>query len=87
MLSEWTICKNIILKQQTIKLILLITTMTNKKIEFFNDVHACLKHLELIGWGDSIESRYEDRVTEELKYAFPEISEEVINKTLELVLV
>jgi hypothetical protein len=61
--------------------------MTNKKIEFFNDVHACLKHLELIGWGDTIESRYEDRVTEELKYTFPEVSEEVINKTLELVLV
>ena len=61
--------------------------MTNEKIKLFNEVHKCLLHLEKIGWAECIDSRYENNVIKDLREQFPNISEEVLTKTLELVLV
>ena len=50
-------------------------------------VNDCLRYLDKAGWSELIESRWEDDVVKELKLKFPNISDEVIDKVLELVLV
>lgn len=57
------------------------------KENLFIEVNKCLRYLDNAGWSDLIESRWEEDVVKELKHNFPNISDEVIEKVLELVLV
>lgn len=57
------------------------------KENLFIEVNKCLRYLDNAGWSDLIDSRWEDDVIKELKHNFPNISDEVIEKVLELVLV
>lgn len=57
------------------------------KDNLFIEVNKCLRYLDNAGWSDLIDSRWEDDVVKELKHNFPNISDEVIEKVLELVLV
>lgn len=57
------------------------------KENLFIEVNKCLRYLDNAGWSDLIDSRWEDDVVKELKHNFPNISDEVIEKVLELVLV
>jgi hypothetical protein len=50
-------------------------------------VNDCLRYLDKAGWSELIDSCWEDDVVKELKHNFPNISDEVIEKVLELVLV
>ena len=50
-------------------------------------VNDCLHYLDKAGWSELIESRWEEDVVKELKHNFPNVSDEVINRVLELVLV
>ena len=61
--------------------------MSKDKENLFIEVNNCLRYLDNAGWSDLIESRWEDDVVKELKHNFPNISDEVIEKVLELVLV
>ena len=55
--------------------------------DIFVQVNDCLRYLDKTGWSELIESRWEENVVKELKHNFPNISDEVIKKVLELVLV
>lgn len=57
------------------------------KENLFIEVNKCLRYLDNAGWSDLIDSRWEEDVVKELKHNFPNISDEVIEKVLELVLV
>lgn len=57
------------------------------KENLFIEVNKCLRYLDNTGWSDLIDSRWEEDVVKELKHNFPNISDEVIEKVLELVLV
>jgi hypothetical protein len=57
------------------------------KDNLFIEVNKCLRYLDNAGWSDLIDSRWEEDVVKELKHNFPNISDEVIEKVLELVLV
>ena len=57
------------------------------KENLFIEVNKCLRYLDNSGWSDLIDSRWEEDVVKELKHNFPNISDEVIEKVLELVLV
>ena len=50
-------------------------------------VSDCLRYLDKAGWSELIDSRWEEDVVKELKHNFPNISDEVIEKVLELVLI
>ena len=56
------------------------------KENLFIEVNKCLRYLDNAGWSDLIDSRWEEDVVKELKHNFPNISDEVIEKVLELVL-
>lgn len=47
----------------------------------------CLLHLERAGWSVLIDSRWEEDVKTLLKESFPEISDELLQEVLDLVLV
>ena len=57
------------------------------RTEEFVQVAKCLEHLEAAGWTELIDSRFEDDVVKELKTKFPELSENIIEYVLNLVLV
>ena len=57
------------------------------KENLFIEVNKCLRYLDNAGWSDLIDSRWEEDVVKELKHNFPNVSDEVIEKVLELVLV
>jgi hypothetical protein len=57
------------------------------KDNLFIEVNKCLRYLDNAGWSDLIDSRWKEDVVKELKHNFPNISDEVIEKVLELVLV
>lgn len=57
------------------------------RTEEFVQVAKCLEHLEAAGWTELIDSRWEDDVVKELKTKFPELSENIIEYVLNLVLV
>ena len=57
------------------------------KENLFIEVNKCLRYLDNTGWSDLIDSRWEEEVVKELKHNFPNVSDEVIEKVLELVLV
>lgn len=57
------------------------------KENLFVEVNKCLRYLDNAGWSDLIDSRWEQDVVNELKMKFPKITDEVIEKVLELVLV
>lgn len=61
--------------------------MSKDKENLFIEVNKCLRYLDNAGWSDLIDSRWEENVVKELKHNFPNISDEVIEKVLELVLV
>lgn len=61
--------------------------MSKDKDNLFIEVNKCLRYLDNSGWSDLIDSRWEEDVVKELKHNFPNISDEVIEKVLELVLV
>ena len=61
--------------------------MSKGKDNLFIEVNKCLRYLDNAGWSELIDSRWEDEVVKELKHNFPNISDEVIEKVLELVLV
>ena len=50
-------------------------------------VSNCLRYLEDAGWSDLIDSRYENQVTDELMKQFPNITDDVLVRVLNLVLV
>ena len=58
-----------------------------KQQEEFIAVSNCLRYLEETGWSDLIDSRWEDKVVEELRQQFPDITDEVLVRVLNLVLV
>lgn len=51
------------------------------------EVSKCLQYLEEAGWSDLIDSRYENQVTDELMKQFPNITDDVLVRVLNLVLV
>ena len=55
--------------------------------DIFVQVNDCLRYLDKAGWPELINSQYENDVVKELKLKFPNITDEVIEKVLELVLV
>lgn len=55
--------------------------------EELKEVSKCLQYLEKAGWSDLIDSRYETQVTDELMKQFPNISDDVLVRVLNLVLV
>ena len=57
------------------------------KENLFVEVNKCLRYLDNAGWSDLIDSRWEQDVVNELKHNFPNISDEVIEKVIELVLI
>ena len=61
--------------------------MTKKQAHTFAAINECLQYLEDAGWSDLIDSRYENQVTEALTKQFPNISDEVLVRVLNLVLV
>lgn len=50
-------------------------------------VRDVLLYLEDAGWSDLIDGRWKDKVTKEIKEKFPDITDEVLNYVLDLVLV
>lgn len=60
---------------------------TKQQKEELNEVSKCLQYLEDAGWSDLIDSRYKNQVTDELIKQFPNISDEVLTRVLNLVLV
>lgn len=61
--------------------------INTKQQEELIAVSNCLSYLEDAGWSDLIDSRWEDKVVEELRTQFPDITDEVLVKVLNLVLV
>lgn len=57
------------------------------RTEEFVQVAKCLEHLEAAGWTELIDSRFEEDVVRELTTKFPELSENIIEYVLNLVLV
>lgn len=49
-------------------------------------VKDCLVYLEEAGWTELIDSRWKDEVVKELQERFPDVSDEVINRVLEVTL-
>ena len=60
---------------------------TKQQKEELREVSNCLQYLEDAGWSDLIDSRYENQVTDELMKQFPNISNDVLVRVLNLVLV
>ena len=60
---------------------------TKQQKEELREVSKCLQYLEEAGWTELIDSRYENQVTDELMKQFPNISDEVLTRVLNLVLV
>lgn len=60
---------------------------TKQQKEELKEVSKCLQYLENAGWSDLIDSRYENQVTDELMKQFPNISDDVLVRVLNLVLV
>lgn len=60
---------------------------TKQQKEELNEVSKCLQYLEDAGWSDLIDSRWKNQVTDELMKQFPNISDEVLARVLNLVLV
>ena len=60
---------------------------TKQQKEELKEVSKCLQYLENAGWSDLIDSRYENQVTDELMKQFPNISDDVLARVLNLVLV
>ena len=50
-------------------------------------IKDCLLYLEQQGWSDLIDSRWEQKVIEELKNKFPDVSDDIIKEVLLVVLV
>ena len=61
--------------------------MTEKQARTFAAVADCLEYLEEKGWSELIDSRWENDVVKDLKEKFPDISDEVLGRTLSLVLI
>lgn len=55
--------------------------------EILVEVSKCLQYLEDAGWSDLIDSRYELQVTDELMKQFPNITDDVLVRVLNLVLI
>lgn len=47
----------------------------------------CLNYLEEIGWSDLIDGRFSEEVVNDLKIGFVDISDEMIEKVLKIVIV
>lgn len=60
---------------------------TKQQKEELREVSKCLQYLEDAGWTELIDSRYENQVTDELMKQFPNISDDVLVRVLNLVLV
>lgn len=60
---------------------------TKQQKEELIEVSNCLQYLEETGWSDLIDSRYENQVTGELMKQFPNITDDVLVRVLNLVLV
>ena len=61
--------------------------INTKQREELIAVSNCLSYLENAGWSDLIDSRWEDNVIEELRQQFPDITDAVLVRVLNLVLV
>ena len=59
---------------------------TKQQKEELIEVSNCLQYLEEAGWSDLIDSRYENQVTGELMKQFPNITDDVLVRVLNLVL-
>ena len=57
------------------------------RTEEFVQVAKCLEHLEVAGWTELIDSRFEEDVVKDLKTKFPDLPENIIEEVLNLVLV
>ena len=60
---------------------------TKQQKEELIEVSNCLQYLEEAGWSDLIDSSYENQVTGELMKQFPNITDDVLVRVLNLVLV
>lgn len=54
--------------------------------EFKITVYDCLDYLQEIGWTELIDGRWRDKVVGDLKERFPDISEDLLNKVLSIVI-
>lgn len=50
-------------------------------------VRDCLLHLEEKGWSELIDTRWKQLVIEELTNEFPDITDDIIEKVLKIVIV
>lgn len=57
------------------------------RTEEFVQVAKCLEYLDETGWTELIDSRFEEDVVKDLKTKFPDLSENIIEDVLNLVLV
>lgn len=46
-----------------------------------------LEYLQEIGWSDLIDSRWRDKVTEDIRSEFPQVDDETLEEVLKIVLV
>lgn len=54
--------------------------------EFKLTVYDCINYLQEIGWTELIDGRWRDKVVSDLKERFPDISEDLLNKVLSIVI-
>lgn len=46
-----------------------------------------LEYLQDIGWSDLIDSRWRDKVTEDIRSEFPQVDDEILEEVLKTVLI
>ena len=57
------------------------------KENLFIEVNKCLRYLDNAGWSDLIDSRWRNKVIEDIKSEFPQVDDEILEEVLKTVLI
>lgn len=57
------------------------------KIMKYYSTRIILEYLQELGWSDLIDSRWRNKVTEDIRSEFPQVDDEIIEEVLKIVLI
>lgn len=57
------------------------------KIMKYYSTRIILEYLQELGWSDLIDSRWRNKVTEDIRSEFPQVDDEILEEVLKIVLI
>ena len=61
--------------------------MSKNKDNLFIEVNKCLRYLDNAGWSDLIDSRWRNKVIEDIISEFPQVDDEILEEVLKTILI